>query len=51
MNLPSTYDNVHHHHGHRLPSSANIKIGACCPLEVIPDAVRRLPAAISGVCC
>ena len=44
MNLTTTHDDVRRYYGEVLASSADLKTGACCPLEAMPEAIRPLLA-------
>ncbi len=46
MNLPSVHDDIRHYYGEVLKSSDDLKTGACCPLEAMPEAVRTLLADV-----
>ncbi|MDQ3205680.1 MAG: methyltransferase domain-containing protein [Pseudomonadota bacterium] len=38
----AAHDDIRHYYGQVLQSSADLKTGACCPLEAMPEDVRRL---------
>lgn len=51
MNLPiandtTAHDDIRHYYGQVLQSSGDLKTGACCPLEAMPEAVRTLLADV-----
>lgn len=46
MNLPSAHDDIRHYYGEVLQSSGDLKTGACCPLEAMPEAMRQLLADV-----
>ena len=46
MNLPTAHDDIRHYYGQVLQSSGDLKTGACCPLEAMPEAVRALLADV-----
>lgn len=46
MNLPTAHDDIRHYYGEVLQSSGDLKTGACCPLEAMPDSIRTLLADV-----
>ncbi len=40
--IPTTYDDVRMYYGEVLQSSSDLKTGACCPTEAMPEALRKL---------
>ena len=46
MNLMTTHDDVRHYYGDVLRSSNDLKTGACCPLEAMPEWLRVMLAEI-----
>ncbi|MEO7917172.1 MAG: methyltransferase domain-containing protein [Dokdonella sp.] len=38
----TTHDDVRHYYGEVLQSSRDLKTGACCPLEAMPESLRRM---------
>ncbi len=46
MNLMTTHDDVRHYYGEVLQSSSDLKTGACCPLEAMPESLRAMLADI-----
>ena len=51
MNLPiphdpAAHDDIRHYYGQVLQSSGDLKTGACCPLEAMPEGVRQLLADV-----
>ncbi len=44
MNLMTTHDDVRHYYGEVLQSSNDLKTGACCPLEAMPESLRVMLA-------
>ena len=46
MTLPNAHDDIRHYYGQVLQSSGDLKTGACCPLEAMPEAVRALLADV-----
>ncbi|MBA2237748.1 MAG: methyltransferase domain-containing protein [Lysobacter sp.] len=46
MNSPTAHDDIRHYYGEVLQSSSDLKTGACCPLEAMPESVRALLADV-----
>ena len=46
MNQMTAHDDVRHYYGQVLQSSSDLKTGACCPLEAMPESLRTLLADI-----
>ncbi|HEY5612238.1 MAG TPA: methyltransferase domain-containing protein [Lysobacter sp.] len=46
MNLPTAHDDIRHYYGQVLQSSGDLRTGACCPLEAMPETVRTLLADV-----
>ena len=42
MNATTAHDAVRHYYGEVLQSSRDLKTGACCPVEAMPEALRRM---------
>lgn len=42
----TTHDDVRHYYGEVLQSSSDLKTGACCPLEAMPESLRAMLADI-----
>ena len=46
MNLTTVHDEVRHYYGDVLQSSSDLKTGACCPSEAMPESLRTMLADI-----
>jgi len=46
MNLATAHDDIRHYYGQVLQSSGDLRTGACCPLEAMPETVRTLLADV-----
>ena len=46
INLMTTHDDVRRYYGEVLQSSSDLKTGACCPLEAMPESLRSMLADI-----
>ena len=46
MNLMTAHEDVRHYYGEVLQSSSDLKTGACCPLEAMPERLRLMLADI-----
>ncbi len=46
MNMPTAHEDVRHYYGEVLQSTGDLKTGACCPAETMPERLRSLLADI-----